>query len=52
LKPYRPLFLSEKILDNIDHEVDLIQQRREKMREEKEEKKAKALSMAERKGEV
>jgi hypothetical protein len=38
LKPYRPLFLSEKILDNIDQEVDLIQQRREKMREEQESK--------------
>lgn len=28
LKSNRPLFLSEKILDNIDHEDDLLQQRR------------------------
>lgn len=32
LKSNRPLFLSEKILDNIDHEDDLVQQRREKNR--------------------
>jgi Ca2+-binding EF-hand superfamily protein len=36
LKSHRPLFLSEKILDKIDHEVDLIQQRRETIREEQE----------------
>jgi hypothetical protein len=36
LKSHRPLFLSEKILDNIDQEVDLAQQRREKMRGETE----------------
>ena len=34
MKSHRPLFLSEKILDNIDHEVDLIQQRREAIREQ------------------
>lgn len=34
LKSNRPLFLSEKILDNIDHEDGLNQQRREKSRED------------------
>lgn len=33
LKSHRPLFLSEKILDGIDQEDDLVQQRREKFRE-------------------
>lgn len=39
LKSYRPLFLSEKILDNIDAHEDLVRQRTEKMKEEKERKK-------------
>ena len=34
LKSHRPLFLSEKILDNIDAHEDLIQQRKAKMKEE------------------
>ena len=36
LKSHRPMFLSEKILDNIDHQEDLVRQRKEKLKEEKE----------------
>ena len=39
LKSYRPLFLSEKILDSIDAHEDLVRQRTEKWKEEKERKK-------------
>lgn len=35
LKSHRPLFLSEKILDNIDAQEDLVRQRKEKLKEEK-----------------
>jgi len=36
LKSHRPLFLAEKILDNMDTHEDLVRQRQEKLKEEKE----------------
>ena len=36
LKSHRPMFLSEKILDNLDAHEDLVRQRKEKLKEEKE----------------
>jgi len=41
LKSHRPLFLSEKILDNIDAHEDLVRQRKEKLKEEQERQKKK-----------
>ena len=35
MKSHRPLFLSEKILDQVDHQEDLVRQRKEKIKEEK-----------------
>lgn len=39
LKSHRPLFLAEKILDNIDKHEDLVRQRKEKLKEEKKRQK-------------
>eukprot|EP00581_Thalassiosira_minuscula_P013408 CAMPEP_0183716566 /NCGR_PEP_ID=MMETSP0737-20130205/10436_1 /TAXON_ID=385413 /ORGANISM="Thalassiosira miniscula, Strain CCMP1093" /LENGTH=1583 /DNA_ID=CAMNT_0025945857 /DNA_START=119 /DNA_END=4870 /DNA_ORIENTATION=+ len=39
LKSHRPLFLSEKILDSMDAQEDLVRQRREKLQEEKDRQK-------------
>mmetsp|Transcript_5059 Transcript_5059/g.10661 ORF Transcript_5059/g.10661 Transcript_5059/m.10661 type:complete len:1565 (-) Transcript_5059:323-5017(-) len=41
LKSHRPLFLCEKVLDDIDAHEDLIRQRKEKIKEEKEKQKNK-----------
>jgi hypothetical protein len=46
LKSHRPLFLSEKILDNIDAESDLVRQRKEKLKEEKSPKRLSITSVA------
>ena len=37
------MFLSEKVLDSIDHEEDLVRQRKEKMKEEKEKQRRNSL---------
>lgn len=46
LKPNRPLFLSEKILDNIDHQDDLVRQRKEKLKKEKQERQISRSSIS------
>lgn len=43
LKSHRPMFLSEKILDNIDAHEDLVRQRKEKLKEEKEKSRSMSL---------
>ncbi len=46
LKPNRPLFLSEKILDGLDHQEDLVRQRNEKLKKEKQEKQNRGVSFS------
>ncbi len=46
LKPNRPLFLSEKILDSIDHQEDLVRQRNEKLKKEKKERQSRGVTFA------
>lgn len=46
LKPNRPLFLSEKILDSIDHQEDLVRQRKEKLKKEKQERQNRGVSFS------
>ena len=43
LKSHRPMFLSEKILDNLDAHEDLVRQRKEKRKEEKEKSRSMSL---------
>lgn len=46
LKPNRPLFLSEKILDTIDHQEDLVRQRNEKMKKEKHDRQSRRVTIS------
>lgn len=46
LKSHRPMFLSEKILDNIDHQEDLVRQRKEKMKQNEQQGRMNSLARA------